>query len=105
MAICRLLHAVCVQLRLILILMLIFIILIMYHVSEFQYSVVHDCVDCMMEWTKLWPFTVSVCLLCCIVLTHAGQEWRDSTDNSLCQWTSGNSKITRTSRCCDQLSE
>ena len=31
-----------------------------YYVSELQYSVSHDCVHRMMEWTKLWPFTVSM---------------------------------------------
>ena len=34
--------------------------LISNYVSKLQYSVVHDRVHCMMEWTKLWPFTVSV---------------------------------------------
>ena len=65
----------------------------------------HDCVHCMMEWTKLWPFTVSVCLLCCIVSTHAGRVWRHSADNCLYLWTPRNSQAARTSRCCGQLPE
>ena len=66
---------------------------------------VHDCIHCMMEWTKLWPFTVSVCLLCCIVSTHVGRAWRDSTDNSLYLWIPRNSQAARTSRCCRQFPE
>ena len=32
----------------------------------------YDCVHCIMEWINLCSFIAALCLLCCILLTHAG---------------------------------
>ena len=47
----------------------------------------------------------SLCLLSCIVSTHAEQVWKHSADKGQCQRPSRNGQATCTSRCSGQLPE
>ena len=55
-----------------------------YNLNELQCSVPHDCVHCMMEWTKLVIVAIHSLFVCCVALSQLVQNsWRQGRETAL----------------------